>query len=711
MKFLKTTLLIMGGMVMLSACDTHYRIKEYPKTERDETVVDDYFGTKVADPYRWLEDDTLEATKEWIETQRALTNEYLSHIPIREVIKERLTQIINYERYGVPVKRNGKYYFKKNDGLQNQSVLYIQDVDGGEPRVLLDPNKLSEDGTVALSSLDFSNDDKYLAYTIQRSGSDWQEIYVKEVATDKKFKDHIQWVKFSNPEWYKDGFFYSAYEKPAAGDEYTGINENHRVYYHKLGDLQEKDLLFYENPEHPRYFNTVSVTEDEKYMYLWEFGEGLGYTLWIRDMRTMNGKFIPLALDMDYTYEPIGIVDGNLYIKTNYNAPKCKLCVVSLKDLKKASIENWKTVIPESEDVMVAAQFGAGKLIVTYDEDASNHVYVFDLDGTIRNEIKLPTFGTTEFVTRYEEPEIYYSFNSFTFPTTIYSYDVKSNTSKVFRAPKVYFNPRDFVTEQVFYTSKDGTKVPMFITYKKGVEKNGKNPTILYGYGGFDISVHPRFSALNIPFIEGGGIYASANIRGGNEYGEEWHLAGTKLQKQNVFDDFIAAAEYLIDNQYTSSDFLAINGGSNGGLLIGAVVNQRPDLFRVAVPEVGVMDMLRYHLFTIGWNWAPDYGTSEDSEEMFKALYAYSPLHNIQSGKNVRYPAIMATTADHDDRVVPAHSFKYMATLQAAQTGPEPKIIRIDSNAGHGGGKPMAKIIEEQADIHAFMLYNMGVGK
>lgn len=398
-----------------------------------------------------------------------------------------------------------------------------------------------------------------------------------------------------------------------------------------------------------------------------------------------------------------------MYIVTDYQAPKGKLCVVSIKDLNKATVEHWETLIPESEDVIVVAQMGAGKLIVTYDEDASNHAYVYELDGSLKHEIKLPTFGTIDISSRYDEPEIFYSFTSFTFPTAIYRYDIKSNTSKVFRAPKVYFNPKDYITEQVFYTSKDGTKVPMFITYKKGTEKNGHNPTLLYGYGGFDISLHPEFSSLRIPFIEGGGIYASANLRGGKEYGEEWHIAGTKLQKQNVFDDFIAAAEYLIDNQYTSPDFLAINGGSNGGLAVAVCVNQRPDLFRVAVPEVGVMDMLHYQKFTIGWAWASDYGTSEDSEEMFKALYAYSPLHNIQSGKDVHYPAILVTTAEHDDRVVPAHSYKYAATLQAAQTGDQPKIIRIDDNAGHGGGKSMLNFIEEQADIDAFILYNMGI--
>jgi Serine proteases of the peptidase family S9A len=699
----------MGGMVMLSACDTRYKIKEYPKAERDETVVDDYFGTKVADPYRWLENDTSAETNAWVEAERALTNEYLSHIPLRAKLKDRLTQIADYEKYGVPSKRFGKYFYSKNDGLQNQSVYYMQDANGGDPEVLLDPNKLSDDGTVSLGGMSLSHDGKYLAYTIQRSGSDWVEIYVKDVATKELLPDHIEWAKFTGADWYKDGFFYAAYDKPVAGKEFSNVNENHKIYYHKLGDPQEKDQLFYENPSQPRYFHGVATDENERYMFLFESGQGAGSTLWIRDMEDPKGEFVQIAFDMDYNYSPIDIIDGKMYIMTNYGAPRGMVCVVNVEDVNKASIENWEVLIPESENVMVGAQMGAGKLIVTYDKDAANHAYVYNLDGTLKHEIQFPTFGSTGIVSRYEESEIFYAFTSFTFPTTIYKYDIESNTSEVFRAPKVDFNPEDYTTEQIFFTSKDGTRVPMFLTYKKDLKKDGKNPTLLYGYGGFNITLNPGFSVMRIPFLEMGGVYAMANLRGGNEYGEEWHLAGTKLQKQNVFDDFISAAEYLIDNKYTSPDYLAVNGGSNGGLLVGAVVNQRPELFRVAVPQVGVMDMLRYHLFTIGWNWASDYGTSEDSEEMFKALYAYSPLHTIKSGSDVHYPAIMVTTADHDDRVVPAHSFKYAAELQHAQTGDEPKIIRIDSKAGHGGGKPMAKVIEEQADIYAFILYNMEI--
>ena len=706
---IKTTLIVMGSVIALAACtekpQPRYQVAEYPEAFRDETVVDDYFGTQVADPYRWLENDTSAETNAWVEAERKVTNDYLSHIPFRGAIKDRLTQVMNYERYSIPGKRFGRYIYSKNDGLQNQSVLYIQYPDQ-EPEVLLDPNKLSDDGTVAFGGGSQSNDGKYYAYLIQRSGSDWQEIYVMDIATKELLPDHIEWAKFSGASWYKDGFFYAAYDRPVEGKEFSNVNENHKIYYHKLGTSQDQDQLFYENPKQPRYFHSVEVTEDEHYMFLYESGQGSGSTLWIRDMQDPNGQFVLIADDMDYFYNPIKVIDGKIYIQTNYNAPKGRVVIAPVEN---PQIANWIDLIPESENVLVAAQMAAGKMIVTYDKDAANHAYVYDLNGTMIHEIELPTFGEVGFSSRYDEPEVYYGFTSFVYPMTVFKYDIESNTSTVFRAPQVDFNPAEFVTEQVFVTSKDGTKVPMFLTYKANLQKDGKNPTLLYGYGGFNITLNPGFSTSRLPFLENGGIYAQMNLRGGNEYGEEWHQAGTKLQKQNVFDDCIACAEYLIANNYTSPDYLALNGGSNGGLLVGAVVNQRPDLFRVAVPQVGVMDMLRYHLFTIGWNWASDYGTSEDSEEMFKALYAYSPLHNIQSGNDVHYPAIMVTTADHDDRVVPAHSFKYAAALQAAQTGSEPKIIRIDSKAGHGGGKPVAKVLEEQADIYSFILYNMGL--
>ncbi len=707
----KLTLLVMGTITLMG-CNQQpkqperYSVKAYPETRMDETVVDDYFGTKVADPYRWLENDTSAETAKWVKAQNEVTQDYLSHIPFRNAIKDRLTQIVNYERYSMPSKKHGRYIYSKNDGLQNQSVIYMQETLDGEPTVLLDPNKLSDDGTVSLGGISFSNDGKYMAYTIQRSGSDWVEIYVKDMATLELLPDHIEWAKFTGASWYKDGFFYAAYDRPEAGKEFSNVNENHKIYYHKLGTPQEQDELFYHNPAQPRYFHQVDLTDDEHYMFLFESGQGAGSTLWIRDMQDPKGKFVQIADDMDYQYSPIDVIDGTLYIFTNYNAPKGRICKVSAKSPQMA---NWVDVIPECENVISGINLAKGKMIVTYDKDAANHAYVYTMDGQQLHEIALPTYGSVGFSSEYKEPEVFYAFTSFVFPTTIYQYNIDDNTSTVFRKPAIDFKSDDYVTEQVFVTSKDGTKVPMFLTYKKGLQKDGNNPTFLYGYGGFNVTLNPGFSTSRLPFIENGGIYAQMNLRGGNEYGEEWHIAGTKLQKQNVFDDCIACAEYLINNKYTSPKYLALNGGSNGGLLVGAVVNQRPDLFAVAVPQVGVMDMLRYHLFTIGWNWASDYGTSEDDEAMFKALYAYSPLHTIKSGTDVHYPAIMVTTADHDDRVVPAHSFKYAATLQAAQTGDQPKIIRIDTKAGHGGGKPISKVLEEQADIYSFILYNMGL--
>ena len=699
----------MGSVIALAACtekpQPRYQVTEYPEAFRDETVVDNYFGTEVADPYRWLENDTSAETNAWVEAERKVTDDYLSHIPFRGAIKDRLTTLMNYERYSAPHKRFGRYIYSKNDGLQNQSVIYIQYPDK-DPEVLLDPNKLSDDGTVSFGGGSQSNDGKYYAYLIQRSGSDWVEIYVMDIATKELLPDHIEWAKFTGASWYKDGFFYAAYDKPVEGKEFSNVNENHKIYYHKLGTSQDEDQLFYFNPKQPRFFHGVDLTEDEHYMFLTESGQGSGHTLWIKDMQDPKGQFVQIADDMDYFYSPIEVIDDVIYLFTNYDAPKGRVVKVSAKTPQMA---NWQDLIPETDNVLVSAQMAAGKMIVTYDKDAANHAYVYNLEGQQLHEIALPTFGEVGFSSRYDEPEVYYGFTSFVYPTTIFKYDIEKNESTVFRAPQVDFKPEEFVTEQVFVTSKDGTKVPMFLTYKADLQKDGKNPTLLYGYGGFNITLNPGFSTSRLPFLENGGIYAQMNLRGGNEYGEEWHIAGTKLQKQNVFDDCIACAEYLIANNYTSADYLALNGGSNGGLLVGAVINQRPDLFRVAVPQVGVMDMLRYHLFTIGWNWASDYGTSEDDEAMFKALYAYSPLHTIQSGENVQYPAIMVTTADHDDRVVPAHSFKYAATLQAAQTGSEPKIIRIDSKAGHGGGKPVAKVLEEQADIYSFILYNMGL--
>lgn len=692
----------MSGMAIISACSSKTTLS-YPEAIKDNTV-DTYFGTEVADPYRWLENDTSQATSAWVKAENDITNAYLARIPFRNKLKERLTQLTNYEKIGTPFKKNGKYYFYKNDGLQNQNVLYVKETLDGEAKVLLDPNKLSDDGTVALNGISFSKDGKYMAYAISRSGSDWIEIYVIDLATSELTDDHILWAKFSGASWQGNGFYYSAYDAPTNGKEYSNINENHKVYYHKIGDPQSKDQLIYQNPQYPKRFYSASTDEDEKILFIDESGAGSGNNLSLKDLTKTNSPLIPMTEDYNFIYMPIEVIGNTIYILTNYDAPKYR---VMTADINSPNIRNWKELVPENESVLSGAQIIGGKLILTYDKDASNHAYVYALNGEQEHEITLPSLGSVGFSGNKDDKETFYTFTSFTFPGTIYKYDIDKNKSELYLSPKVDFNPEEFVTEQIFYTSKDGTKVPMFLTYKKGLKRDGNNPVFLYGYGGFNVSLNPYFSTMRLPFLENGGIYVQTNLRGGSEYAEEWHQAGIKMNKQNVFDDFISAAEYLISEKYTNKDKIAIVGGSNGGLLIGACVNQRPDLFKVAIPQVGVMDMLRYHKFTIGWNWASDYGTSEDSKEMFEYLYAYSPLHNIKND-GTPYPAIMITTADHDDRVVPAHSFKYAATLQASNTGDAPKLIRIESKAGHGGGKPMSKIIDETADIYAFILYNMG---
>jgi len=702
-------------MTILCACNQNAKQDRliYPETTKD-VVLDDYFGTKVADPYRWLENDTSAATAAWVEAENAVTQAYLAKIPFREKIKQRLTELINYEKIGTPFVKHGKYYFFKNDGLQNQSVLYEIPSDsptGGENSslvgrlkeaiVLLDPNKLSDDGTVALKSIDFSNDGKYMSYSISRSGSDWEEVYVMDLASKQLTGDTIKWAKFTSLSWLGDGFFYSAYEAAADGKEFSNVNENHKVFYHKLGTSQADDKLAYSNPKYPKRFYHSSVPEDEQAVFIHESGANNGNRLFVR--KTDKTDFTEIAFDDAYDYVPVEMIGDEFYILTNYKAPKYRLMK---GNINRPTIENWTDVIPESDNVLTSAGFTNGKIIATYEKDATTRAYVLSADGVLEKEIEFPTFGSAGFSYDRREKEIFYSFNSFTFPNTIYRYDINANKSTLVIEPKVKFNPEDYVTEQIFYPSKDGTRIPMFITYRKGIKLDGNNPALLYGYGGFNISLTPGFSASRLALLEKGVVCAMANLRGGGEYGEEWHLAGTKLNKQNVFDDFIAAAEYLIAEKYTSAERLAINGGSNGGLLVGAVVNQRPDLFRVAVPQVGVMDMLRYHTFTIGWNWASDYGRSDDSEEMFRCLYAYSPLHNIKND-GATYPAILVTTADHDDRVVPAHSFKYAATLQASDTGNAPKLIRIETKAGHGAGKPISKQIDETADIYSFILWNL----
>lgn len=693
----------MSSMIITVGCSTKTAL-EYPVATKDN-VVDTYFGVQVADPYRWLENDTSQATTAWVEAQNKVTAAYIAEIPFRDRIKERMTELTDYEKIGTPFKKHGKYYFYKNDGLQNQSVLYVKDALDGEARVMLDPNKLSDDGTVALAGISFSNNGKYMAYTISRSGSDWNEIFVIDLATNKLLADHILWSKFGGPAWQGDGFYYSSYDKPEDGKEFSNVNENHKIYYHEIGKPQSEDRLAFENPKEPRRFYNAFVNEDETLFFVMEAGAGRGNNLFMRDLKKANAPLVALTTDMDYEYYPVEVIGNTVYVQTNYEAPKYR---ITSFDVSKPTLKDWKTVIAESESVLSGVQVIGGKFFLIYAKDASHHAYVYNLEGKNEYEVKLPTLGSVGFSGNKDDKEVFYTFTSFTFPATIYRFDMDKNTSKVYLAPKVAFNPEEYTTEQVFYASADGTKIPMFLTYKKGLKKDGSNPVLLYGYGGFNISLNPGFSTIRLPFLESGGIYAMANLRGGGEYGEEWHTAGTQMNKQNVFDDFIAAAEYLIREKYTNNQKIAINGGSNGGLLVGAVANQRPDLFRVAVPDVGVMDMLRYHLFTIGWNWASDYGTSADSKEMFEYLYAYSPVHNIKDD-GTPYPAILINTADHDDRVVPAHSFKYAATLQAANTGDAPKLIRIETNAGHGAGKPMSKILDEYADMYAFIMYNLGM--
>ena len=675
----------------------------YPVAPHDGTV-DEYFGERVPDPFRPLENDTSAATKAWVEAENAVTHAYLAKIPFRGRLLDRLKAVVNYEKVGTPFEEHGKWYCFRNNGLQNQSVLYQMDRLGGEQRVMLDPNKLSDDGTVALQGISFSHDGKYLAYVISRSGSDWQEIYVKDVATGQTLDDHILWAKFTDAAWCGDGFYYSAYDAPVKGKEYSSKNEVHKIYYHKMGTPQSDDVLFYENPTYPLRFYSVSVNKEETTMFLYESGAGAGNNLYVRNLRVPGSQFIQMTGNMDLQYSPVQTIGDSIYIYTNDGAPRNRLMVA---DIRRPGFKDWKELVPEAAQVLDGVTFTNGQMILEYSKDASSHAYLYNMDGTRLHEIALPSVGNASFYGKRDLKECFYSFSSFTVPGTVYRYDAAQDRSTVYAAPKVNFKQADFVTEQVFVTSKDGTRVPVFLTYKKGLKRNGKNPVYLYAYGGFNISLPPSFSAMRIPFLENGGIYAQANLRGGSEYGEEWHLAGTKMQKQNVFDDFIASAEWLISNRYTSSDKLAIVGGSNGGLLVGACMTQRPDLYKVCIPQVGVMDMLRYHKFTIGWNWASDYGTSEDSKEMFDYLRAYSPLHNLKPGTS--YPATLVTTADHDDRVVPAHSFKFAATLQQCQAGPAPVLIRIDSKAGHGGGKPLAKQLEEAADIYGFVMYNLGM--
>jgi len=678
---------------------------QYPPTKKGD-VKETYFGTEVEDPYRWLEDDNSAETAEWVKTENKLTFGYLEKLPYRDQIKTRLTELWDYPKYGTPFKEAGQFFFFKNNGLQNQSVLYTTADLAAEPKVLLDPNTLTTDGTAALTNTEISNDGKYLIYQVAKSGSDWNEIFVKNIETGEMMPDHILWVKFSGVSWYNDGFFYSAYDKPEAGRELSKANEFQKVYFHKLGTDQSADQLIVNDPKNPKHMFGAGMTEDKRFLLVSKSIGTHGNALDFKDLSKKNSTFINLMDSYEFEFNPVDNIGDNLYVRTNYKAPKYRLIKI---DTNKPEEKNWVDVIPEKKDVMESVSMIAGKLVVNYMTDAHSKTELYSYDGVLDHEIQLPGIGTVSgFSGKKNDTMAFYSYTSFNTPGGVYKYDFTTNQSSLHFRPEVKFNPEDFEVNQVFYASKDGTKIPMFIVHKKGLELNGKNPTLLYAYGGFNISLTPSFSAARIAFIEKGGVLAVANLRGGGEYGEEWHLSGTKLKKQNVFDDFIAAAEYLINQKYTSSEKLAIQGGSNGGLLIGAVTNQRPELFKVALPQVGVMDMLRFHKFTIGWAWAGDYGTSEDNAEMFNYLYGYSPYHTIKKG--VAYPAILATTADHDDRVVPAHTFKYMARLQEYGAGNKlPLLIRIDSKAGHGAGKPTAKVIEEYTDVWSFVFYHLGI--
>lgn len=673
----------------------------YPPAQKVDQV-DDYHGTKVADPYRWLENPDAPDTRAWIEAENKLTFAYLAEIPAREQIKQRLTKLWNYEKYGVPFKEGGRYFYYKNDGLQNQSVLYTLKSLDAPPRVLLDPNVLSKDGTVAASGVAVSRDGRLLAYGLSASGSDWQEWHVRDVETGKNLPDVIKWVKFSGASWDADGkgFFYSRYDEPNETTKLEDVNYYQKLYYHRLGAPQSEDVLVYERRDHKEWGFNGGVTEDGRYLIVtvWE-GTDPKNRLFYKDLKAKEAKVIELIGEKDASYNFIANDGPVFWIHTDLKAPRGRVIAV---DTRKPAREHWKEIIAQANETLGGVNLVGEHFIATYLKDAHTQVKLFRTTGQFVREIELPGIGTADgFGGKRRDKETFYSFTSFTTPTTIYRYDITSGKSTVYRQPKVDFNPADYETRQVFYTSKDGTRVPMFITHRKGLKLDGSNPTLLYGYGGFNISLTPAFSVSNLVWMEMGGVYAVPNLRGGGEYGEEWYQAGTKLHKQNVFDDFIAAAEWLIANKYTSPPKLAISGGSNGGLLVGAVMTQRPDLFGAALPAVGVMDMLRFHKFTIGWAWTSDYGSPDNPEE-FKALYAYSPLHNIKPGTS--YPATLITTADHDDRVVPAHSFKFAAALQAAQAGPAPILIRIETKAGHGAGKPTTKLIEEAADKLAFLV-------
>ena len=679
---------------------------KYPVSHKGNQV-DNYHGTQVADPYRWLEDDNSTETKDWVKAQNEVSFNYLSKINYREGFKKRIEALSNYAKFSSPQRKGDWFYFYKNDGLQNQSVLYKQKGLSGQPVLVLDPNKLSADGTTRLIGFVLNKSGNYAAWGISKGGSDWQEYYVRDMTTGKDLADTLQWVKVSGIAWQGNGFYYSRYPATEKGKELSSKNENHQVWFHTVGTAQSADKLIYEDAKNPQRFHQVVTSDDERFSFLSisDRGKGLdGNALWFTDQLNNSKKFEPIiALPSNFNYHVVDNIGETLLIETNDGAQNGQLISVSSKHPEK---NNWKTILAEKAEPLTSVSSVGGKLFANYLKDVTTRIYAYDYTGKLLSEVKFPALGNAGgFGGEKSDPFCFYTFSTFNFPPTIFKYDIGTGKSTVFQEPTLAFNPSDYIVEQVFFSSKDKTKVPMFVVYKKGLKKDGTHPTILYGYGGFNISSTPSFSAALIPWLEQGGIYAIANIRGGAEYGEKWHQAGMKLQKQNVFDDFIAAGEFLIANQFTSKNSLAIRGGSNGGLLVGAVMNQRPDLIKVCIAQVGVMDMLRFQKFTIGWNWIADYGSSDNKEE-FEAQYKYSPLHNIKLG--VKYPATLITTADHDDRVVPAHSFKYAATLQEKNASNNPMLIRIDTNSGHGASNT-AKNIETTADIYSFILFNMGV--
>lgn len=674
---------------------------KYPDTRRSDHV-DAYHGVEVPDPYRWLEDPDSAETKSWVEEQNKVTFSYLEGIPQRSALKERLTKLWNFERYGTPEQRGGRYFYTRNDGLQNQSVLYVADSLDASPRELLDPNKLSQDGTVALVGSEVSEDGRYLAYGLAAAGSDWNEWKVKEVATGRDLSDHLRWVKFSGVSWTPDnlGFFYSRYDEPKAGEELTGVNYHQKLYYHRLGDSQDKDVLTYERKDQKEWGFRGEVTEDGRYLIIsvWRGTETKNQVFYKR-LDSPDAVVVELLAGFDAEYEFIGNDGSVFWFLTDLDAPLRRVIAI---DAEHPAREQWRELIPQAEHVVSGASVVGDRFLIAYLKDAATQVRVFDLTGRLEREIALPAIGQASgFAGRRKDGETFYQFTNFTTPSTVYRYDLGEGASTVFRQPKVDFDPQVYGTKQVFYHSKDGTRVPMFITHRKGLKLDGNNPTLVYAYGGFDISITPSFSVMNLVWIEQGGVFAVPNLRGGGEYGRAWHEAGMKDKKQNVFDDFIAAGEWLIANKYTRPQKLAIRGGSNGGLLVGAAMTQRPELFGAALPAVGVMDMLRFHQFTIGWAWVSEFGSSDNPNE-FPALLKYSPLHNLKPG--TCYPATMITTADHDDRVVPGHSFKFAAALQHAHAGDAPVLIRIETSAGHGAGTPTSKLIDTAADSLAFLL-------